>query len=468
MAMTKWLPVFWTTMTLLSTSFCCRPSVEEPAGRSSANASASVDRQITSAPYGHILTNVDAWSPDSKWLYYDVRSDPAGSVFDGSRIERVEVATGRVETVYESRNGAHCGVVSCSPVDGRIIFIRGPENPTPDWTYAANHREGVIVDVSARTTAVRLDARDLVSPFTPGALRGGTHLHVFDGHGEWVSFTYEDAVVAPGGVSPGLRYVGVSVPGHDVRTSKSSDRNHDADYFSVLVTALTPNPQPGSDEIKRASEEGWVGSSGYQRSNGSRQPHAIAFQGQVVTTNNATVTELFVVDIPAEVTIPGANPLQGTSDRMPAPPRGCVQRRLTHTVDREYPGIQGPRHWTHSSSDGSRIAFLMRDDAGIVQVWTVSPNGGPVTQLTHNSFGVASAFSWTRDGTAIAYAGDNSIFLTEINSGSTRRLTPRSSDETAPRPEACVLSPDGNHVAYVRRTLRDGEAFNQIYLVDCR
>jgi hypothetical protein len=30
-------------------------------------------------------------------------------------------------------------------------------------------------------------------------------------------------------------------------------------YWSVLVSRTTPNPQPGSDEINRAYEEGWVG-----------------------------------------------------------------------------------------------------------------------------------------------------------------------------------------------------------------
>lgn len=37
-----------------------------------------------------------------------------------------------------------------------------------------------------------LDARDLTPPFTPGALRGGSHVHVWDAAGDWVSFTYED------------------------------------------------------------------------------------------------------------------------------------------------------------------------------------------------------------------------------------------------------------------------------------
>ena len=69
-----------------------------------------MERQLTHAPHGHVLTNANAWSPDSQWIVYDIRSDPAGSQFDGTRIERVNVKTGEVQTLYESRRGACCGV----------------------------------------------------------------------------------------------------------------------------------------------------------------------------------------------------------------------------------------------------------------------------------------------------------------------------------------------------------------------
>lgn len=54
-------------------------------------------RQITAAPHGHVLTNSGVWSPDSRWIVYDTRSAADGSTFDGTRIERVDVETGRVE-----------------------------------------------------------------------------------------------------------------------------------------------------------------------------------------------------------------------------------------------------------------------------------------------------------------------------------------------------------------------------------
>ncbi|MCX8108305.1 MAG: hypothetical protein N3G20_05810, partial [Verrucomicrobiae bacterium] len=131
--------------------------------------------------------------------------------------------------------------------------------------------------------------------------------------------------------------------------------------------------------------------------------------------------------------------------------KGTVQRRLTFTANRKYPGLQGPRHWLRSSPDGSQIAFLMKDDDGIVQLWTVSPNGGPPRQITRNPHSIASAFSWSPDGRHIAHVMDGSICITEVVSGVTHRLTRPVPDNTAPRPEACVFSPDGKKIAYVRR-----------------
>jgi hypothetical protein len=155
-----------------------------------------MSRQLTFAAHGHILTNANVWSRDGRWIVYDTRSDPAGADFDGTRIEMVNVETGEVVVLYESQRGAHCGVATCSPVDDRVVFIRGPEQPTEAWSYNAWHREGVVVDMAKPGEAVNLDARDIVAPFTPGALRGGSHVHVFSGDGRAVSFTYEDHVLA--------------------------------------------------------------------------------------------------------------------------------------------------------------------------------------------------------------------------------------------------------------------------------
>src|SRR5206468_7728745 len=134
------------------------------------------------------------------------------------------------------------------------------------------------------------------------------------------------------------------------------------------------------------------------------------------------LSEVFLVDIPDDVTVPGDGPLEGTETQRPRPPQGTVQRRLTFTADRRHPGLQGPRHWLRSSPDGSRIAFLMRDDDGVVQLWTVSPLGDEPRQVTHDRWSVASAFNWSPDGSRIAYVADNSVFTVEVASGKSRRL----------------------------------------------
>jgi Tol biopolymer transport system component len=89
-----------------------------------------------------------------------------------------------------------------------------------------------------------------------------------------------------------------------------------------------------------------------------------------------------------------------------------------------------------------------------------------VAQLTRNPWPVASAFTWSTDGRWIAHVMDNSVAITEANTGRTTRLTARSEDAQAPRPEACVFSRDGRRIAYVRRVAADGNVSNQIFVAE--
>jgi len=437
-----------------------------------------------------MLTNVAVWSADSRWIVYDTRSSPDGSVFDGTRIERVEVGSGRIELLYEAQHGACCGVVTASPVDDRVVFILGPEHPTPEWQYGFTRRQGVVVRTSRPGVIKPLDARDLVPPFTAGALRGGSHVHVFSPDGRLVSFTYEDAVLdglsadaATVGSSreKNLRGIGVSLCGQPGKVPHTHPRNHDGTAFTVLVTRLTDEPRAGSDEIVKAFEEAWIGTHGYLRPDGTRQRYALAFQGHVVVNDAAfgglrTISEVFVCDLPTEpqaLMVAGEQPLEGTLTRRPAPPRGVTQRRLTFTVNRRYPGVDGPRHWLRSSPDGARIACVMRDDRGIAQLFTVSPNGDGLVSVTRDEWSVASSFSWSPDGRQIAYVADGSIFVVDTTSGMSTRLTD-CDVACPPRPEACVFSPDGRRIAFMRslagRSTQRGDAaapvYNQIFVVD--
>ncbi len=423
------------------------------------------ERQLTHAPHGHVLTNVNVWSPDGRWIVYDVRT--VDSVFDGTRIEQVEVATGEIQTLYETKNGAACGVVTYHPREPKVVFIHGPDDPSPAWSYGVTRRRGAVVDVRRPGEARPLDAMNYAPPFTPGALRGGSHVHVFSPDGAWASNTYEDDVLARRDAATGegsdrdfnQRNIAVSVPppaASGVRVVRSHPRNHDGDTFSVLVTRTVNRPRPGSDEISRAYEEGWVVGAAGRRS--------LAFLGNVTACDGREHAEVFIVELPEDLTRAGEAPLEGTSTRRPAPPAGVRQRRLTFTEERKFRGVATPpRHWLRAAPDGSQIAFLMMDDAAVVQLWLVSPRGGALRQITRNPSGIASAFTWSPDGRAIAHVMDGGVCVTDVASGATRRLTPATAAPALPF--ACVFSPDGRQIAFMRSVANGGEAFTQIFAV---
>jgi Tol biopolymer transport system component len=108
----------------------------------------------------------------------------------------------------------------------------------------------------------------------------------------------------------------------------------------------------------------------------------------------------------------------------------------------------------------------MRDESGMVQLWTVSPCGGEPAQVTHLPFSVSSAFTWSPDGQYIAFIADRSVFVAQLNTGHCFRLTHKNTDADAPLPLAAVFSPNGRHIAYEQRVMcSDGKRFNQIFVV---
>ncbi|MEC5344117.1 DUF3748 domain-containing protein [Brenneria populi] len=418
--------------------------------------------QLTFNAAGHQITNINVWSCDGNWLVYDVR--PQGALFTGETIERVNIHSRESEVIYRARDGAHVGVVTCSPAAPlRYAFIHGPENPDSRWRYDFHHRRGVIVRDGERDKATTLDALAITPPYQAGALRGGSHVHVFSPDASRLSFTYNDHVLHEYDPSLDLRNVGVAVPLRSVSIAKRHPREYDGSHYCVLVSRTTPHPRPGSDDIDRAYEEGWVGSAGYRRPDGTRQRWALAFIGDTRAADGGRVPEVFLVDLPeqlADYARAGDAPLAGTPTTMPAPPLGVQQRRLTFTHHRRYPGlVNQPRHWLRASPDGSEIAFLMKDDAGIVQLWSVSPNGGEPRRITAAESGIQSAFNWHPRERKLAFVCDNSIMLCDADSGKLVRQTART--EIAPSADAVVFSPDGGHIAYMREI----DGFNQIFVV---
>lgn len=423
------------------------------------------EKRLTFNAGGHQISNINVWSIDGDWISYDVR--PTGSSFTGLTIESVNIHSHETQVRYQAQAGAHVGVVTLSPVlPARTVFIHGPEHPDDAWHYDFHHRRGVVL--SAEGEATTLDACVITEPYLPGALRGGTHVHVFSPDGEFISFTYNDHVLHTLDTTLDLRNVGVAVPLKPIAAPQRHPREHSGSHFCVLVSRTTPHPRSGSDDINRAYEEGWIGTTGYRRPDGSLQSRALAFIGDTLAQDGQRIPEVFIVDLPDKLEDYARqgegslvdHALAGTSTSLPAPPRGVVQRRLTFTHQRRYPGLATtPRHWLRSSPDGSVIAFLMCDDNGVVQLWTLSPNGGEPRQLTHTAHGIQSAFTWHPDGTSIAFVCDNSIMLCDAVSGALTRLTGRT--EQAPSGDAVVFSPDGSHIAYMREI----DGFHQIYIV---
>ena len=108
----------------------------------------------------------------------------------------------------------------------------------------------------------------------------------------------------------------------------------------------------------------------------------------------------------------------------------------------------------------------MRDDGGRVQVWTVSPLGGEPRQVTRDPWSVASAFTWSPCGRRIAYVADGSVMAVDVASGVATRVTERREAPDWPRPEACVYSPDGGRIAFVRQVSSSAGRFNQAFVAE--
>lgn len=429
--------------------------------------------QLTRGQKGHFLSTTQCFSPSDEWIVYDTRNEDS-HIGQTCCIEAVNANSKEEKLLYKTQNqtiyGPGVGAATFSPVKNRVLFIHGLTNSNAQHPYGFTRRTGVAVDVENPGMPVFMDARDVTYPFTAGALRGGTHAHTWSGDGQWIGFTYNDDILAglerKDNSAHDLRVVGVMAPDGPVTVSgDSSGENNDGVKFSVIVTRVTDNPKPGSDEISKAYENGWVGSNGYIRTDGKRQKRAIAFLGDVRDEDGQKVTEVFVVDIPDDITTPAPGaPIEGTRDTRPMPPAGTKQRRLTYTTNRLYPGVQGPRHWMRSTPDGSLVLFLMKDDKGIAQVYGVAPTGHDIRQVTHNVFSVETTFNISPDGNFVAYGSNNQVYVTQISTGETRPLT-RRKNKSWSNLRGVNWSNDGRMIAYNRKVSRGDSSYYQIFLL---
>jgi hypothetical protein len=108
------------------------------------------------------------------------------------------------------------------------------------------------------------------------------------------------------------------------------------------------DPAPGSDEINRAYEEGWVGN------------RALAFIGDTLAINGDKVPELFIVELPEASRAGSSLAMRRWQERKPR----CRRRlpalfsRLTFTHQRRYPGlVNAARHWVRANPGQRRLLF---------------------------------------------------------------------------------------------------------------
>lgn len=431
----------------------------------------AMQQQVTKGAYNHDLDNNDNFSPDGKWLVYDTRTG-IGGIGGSPSVERVNIETGKMEELFAIRDnqswGPGAGAVSYHPVENKVIFIHGLAHCSEKNPYQQWKRTGVIVEDNKPNIPRFMDARDVTLPFTPGALRGGTHRHEWSRDGKWVGFTYNDAILKALEDSTGkkmnLRTIGVSTRIRPVVVDHDGEgENVSGEWFSALVVRVVPDPKPGSDEISNAASDSWVGSGSYLKSNGKRQV-ARAFLGKVRNRAGKEVDDLFVVDIPDSIQVPGEyGPLEGTPTTFPMPPRGTVQRRLTFTAESAHPGCGGV---VRSSPDGRWIAYQAADERGVQQIFLISPEGGASRQVTAHPAGVQSGVRWSSDGGSICYLTENSIAICRISDEPFdkrfRRIIPRGKEEVS-NP---VWSADGKTIAFNKPVAEpDGKIFKQVFVV---
>lgn len=419
----------------------------------------TAEKQLThDLTYHHDLDNNDNFSPDGQWLVYDTRTDEGG-IAESARIERVNIETGEKQVLFDIKGnaawGPGAGAVSYSPKENAVVFIHGLHNSTKENPYQQWRRTGVIIRDTQPNIPVYMDARDVTPPFTPGALRGGTHRHEWSGDGEWIGFTYNDAILKALEVKTGekhnLRTIGVSKKIKAVAVDTDPE-NVSGEWFSALVVRVVPNPVPGSDEISHAASDSWVGTNGYALADGTQQM-ARAFLGTVKDRAGKDVSEVFIVDIPNDITQPGTlGPLEGTDTDFPMPPQGTVQRRLTFTATSQYPGCSGI---VRSSPDGTLLAFLAKDDEGISQIFTLSPKGGQPRQVTESPTDVTGNLRWHPGGQQITYIHEGSILLCSVGEGTFEQRISTLAEAGEFAPGNLVWSPDGTVLAY-NRLVKDG------------
>lgn len=384
---------------------------------------------ITHAPYGHFLNHRQIFSPDGTRVYFDTRNaDP--EIQRTRRIESIDWRSGEGRVEYtvprSSEHGPGVGAVVCHPHRDALLFIHGLHNCDQAKPYGMTRRFGALLDASfnrLQAAATRepmrpvlpVESRYVTSVCPRGALRGGTHAHSWSHDGRWVSFTYNDAVVASrhacGNGPPDRRTVGaIYLPSVDTDAAaldnpRALERRTACDEewtglgWGTVVARVTDAPRFGSDDIEQACEECWVE---------NRPRRTMAFLGRVRDASGRAIDEVFVAEWyeterarGAKVEMGDATPAQcdeegrlvPASDGDCDPVQSLCVRRVTRTERDPHPGVSGPRNWLVASPDGRYVFFPQRDRRGVVQIARAELDTGAVTAISQLSESIENQLS---------------------------------------------------------------------------
>jgi Tol biopolymer transport system component/serine/threonine protein kinase len=177
---------------------------------------------------------------------------------------------------------------------------------------------------------------------------------------------------------------------------------------------------------------------------------ALALVAGLLTNARPTATSVSVAGGVTEPATPTPSPTALPSAT--APPTLTPTPRPTHTATPVQPLIGG----------GGRIAFISDREGGILQVWTMYPDGSDLRQLTFGPGNKAHP-RWSPDGERILFVAPSAstgLDLWVINADGTglANLTEADGDDTDP-----AWSPDGTRIAFAtdRNT-----GIRQVYLMN--
>ena len=398
--------------------------------------------QLTHTPNGHTLHHTQIQSACGTYLVYDTRNDDT-QIGETNKIEVLNLNTHTAQNIYtcvpSSIYGPGVGAATFAPNQLTTLFIHGIKNADAQKPYGMTRRTGVSIALQHPQQPIYMDARNVYDPFTPGALRGGTHSHSWHVSGDLISFTYNDSVLEQA-ITPDadkdLRVVGVMFPKQVLVDLDAAGENNSGEMFSVIVSQVQNTATPGSDEIEKAFDECWLGN---QRK--------LAFQGHVRTLNNNLQSEIFVVDLPTDLTQVGEHPLEGTTTTRCGVPLGVTQRRITHTPQ----GISTFRHWLRSNAAGTVIYFLMEDEVGVTQLHEVEVLSGVIKQLSFHTSSIHSPFNVDATNQFAVYFVETKLVVLNLEHATTRVLFESTSDiELTGIPHFCTITQTIYFNAYVK------------------